>query len=312
MLAELDKGEPSSRASQHAVSNGSRATTHKTHSDAMHSSRPNGGPAGGGGGVRQQESYYGHNREEVTRIMIQALHELGYHAAADNVGEESGFQVESPDVVAFREAVLGGSWGKAEELLCGKGTRGAEQAPGSGLVLAPGADRNTMRFRLRQQKFLELLEQRETGRALAVLRNELTPLCQEQHQTLHLLSRLLMCQNADDLRSRASWDGANGRSRQKLLAELSGMFMILMLARFPYQEANTLDRIHISIGHAPGAPLGCAFGRPETQPGGEVSLPHKRRVAFALRRPFLRSEPVPFRDPGRVIPSRIRVVQKAR
>jgi len=69
----------------------------------------------------RQESFHGHNREEVTRILIQALNELGYHAAADSVGEESGFQVESPDVVAFRQAVLGGSWSRAEELLCGSG-----------------------------------------------------------------------------------------------------------------------------------------------------------------------------------------------
>ncbi|KAL2146498.1 hypothetical protein VTI28DRAFT_3679 [Corynascus sepedonium] len=224
MLSELEKGEPSSRASQ-PVSNGFRtggddrlsgpSTTPKTPVDAMHRSRPNGGPVG-----EQQESYYGHNREEVTRILIQALNDLGYHAAADSVSDESGFQVESPDVVAFRQAVLGGSWSKAEDLLCGTGARGPGQASGSGLVLALGADRNDMRFRLRRQKFLELLEQRETGRALAVLRHELTPLCQE-HATLNLLSRLLMCQDADDLRSRADWDGANGRSRQILLAELS-------------------------------------------------------------------------------------------
>lgn len=227
MLTEFEKGEPSSRASR-VVSNGSGAggeqplagssTALKTQLDtAMHSSKLNGGPAG-----VQQESYFGHNREEVTRILIQALNDLGYHAAADNVGEESGFQVESPDVVAFRQAVLSGSWSRAEELLCGKGSGASGQVSRNGLVLAPGADRNTMRFRLRQQKYLELLEQRETSRALAVLRNELTPLCQEQHQTLHLLSRLLMCQDTDDLRNRANWDGAGGRSRQVLLAQLSG------------------------------------------------------------------------------------------
>lgn len=230
MPTELDKGEPSSRAPR-VVSNGSRAggehplagsgTAHKTQpGNAMHGSRPNGGPVG-----VQQGSYFGHHREEVTRILIQALHDLGYHAAADNVGDESGFEVESPNVVAFRQAVLNGSWSRAEEVLCGKGA----QASGNGLVLAPGADRNIMRFRLRQQKFLELLEQRETGRALAVLRNELTPLCQDQHPTLHLLSRFLMCQDADDLRSRANWDGAEGQSRHVLLAQLSGWFTFILI-----------------------------------------------------------------------------------
>ena len=220
MLTDFDRGEPSSRASR-AASNGVRAggdqalagssTSHKPQPDAMHSSRTNGASLG-----VHPDPYANHNREETTRILIQALNDLGYHAAADSVGEESGFQVESPDVVAFRQAVLEGSWGRAEELLCGKG------AQGNGLALAPGADRNAMRFRVRQQKFLELIEQRETIPALAVLRNELTPLCQGQHQTICILSKFLMSLDADDLRKTANWDGANGRSRQLLLAQLSG------------------------------------------------------------------------------------------
>jgi hypothetical protein len=238
MLMELDKGEPSNRAAQ-TVSNGSRAggehslgassTPHKTHSDAVRNPRLNGAPVG-----LRQESYYGHNREEVTRILIQALNDLGYNAAADNVGQDSGFQVESPDVIAFRQAVLDGSWIKAEELLCGKSARGP------GLVLASGADRNAMRFRLRRQKYLELLEKGDTGRALAVLRNELTPLCQEQHQAVPLLSRLLMCQDANDLKARANWDGANGRSRQILLAHLSGLFRLSNLRTPPCCVADHL------------------------------------------------------------------------
>jgi hypothetical protein len=179
----------------------------------MHSSRPNGASSGGG-----PDPYANHDREEVTRILIQSLNDLGYHDAADRVRHESGYEVESADVVAFKQAVLSGSWGRSEELLCGQG------AQGSGLVLAPGADRNVMRFRLRQQKFLELVEERLTSQALVVLRHELTPLCQGQHQTLHVLSTLLMCQDAEELRSRANWDGANGRSRQILLAQLSGEF----------------------------------------------------------------------------------------
>ena len=227
MQAELSSQEPSGGASR-AVSNGSRAAEgesagasssamHATHPGAVHTVRANGAPAG-----LRRPDYFGHSREEVTRILIQALNDLGYHAAADSVSDESGFQVESPDVVAFRQAVLSGSWARAEELLCGKAAAGHGQASGNGLVLAPGADRNRMRFQLREQKFLELLERRETSRALAVLRNELTPLCAEQHQTLHLLSRLLMCQDAEDLRLRANWDGADGQSRHVLLAQLSG------------------------------------------------------------------------------------------
>ncbi|CAJ2508202.1 Uu.00g093880.m01.CDS01 [Anthostomella pinea] len=170
---------------------------------------------------RPPDEYYGHDREEVTRLLIQTLSDMGYHSAAQNVSQDSGFKLESPTVASFRNAILDGAWAEAEQFLFGAAISGdVEDQNGNGLVLAPGADRNVMRFWIRQQKFLELLEQRETGRALMVLRTELTPLYQDK-QKLHFLSSLIMCQSTEDLRSKAHWDGADGRSRQILLSELS-------------------------------------------------------------------------------------------
>ncbi|KAF4967161.1 hypothetical protein FSARC_5233 [Fusarium sarcochroum] len=163
-------------------------------------------------------SYFGHNREEVTRLLIQALSGMGYQTAADNVSQESGYELESPTVAGFRSAVLSGSWPVAEQLLSGASNEADGQ--GNGLVLAPGADRNAMRFWLRQQKFLELLEQKDTSRALMVLRGELTPLSHDTGK-LHFLSSLLMCRSVEDLMAKADWDGANGQSRKQLLSELS-------------------------------------------------------------------------------------------
>ncbi|KAJ3546560.1 hypothetical protein NM208_g1933 [Fusarium decemcellulare] len=163
-------------------------------------------------------TYFGHDRQEVTRLLIQALADMGYQAAADNVSQESGYELESPTVAGFRSAVLSGSWPVAEQLLAGASFEADGQ--GNGLVLAPGADRSAMRFWLRQQKFLELLEQKDTSRALMVLRGELTPLSHDTAK-LHFLSSLLMCRSVDDLRAKAEWDGAGGHSRKRLLSELS-------------------------------------------------------------------------------------------
>ncbi|KAK0739785.1 WD40-repeat-containing domain protein [Apiosordaria backusii] len=160
--------------------------------------------------------YFGHSREEITRILIQALDDLGYDSAAQLIAQQSGLEVESPDVAAFRAAVLQGKWDTAEKVLWG-----GPQGQGQGLVLAPGADRNAMRFRLRQQKFLELLERGEKAKALGVLRVELTPLCVDQQHVLSSLSRYLMCQDGEDLRSKAGWDGAGGLSRRVLLSQLA-------------------------------------------------------------------------------------------
>ncbi|ODH52882.1 hypothetical protein GX48_01076 [Paracoccidioides brasiliensis] len=178
-------------------------------------------------------TYFGHDRQEVTRILIQSLHDLGYDEAASTLSRESGFQLETPAVAAFRSAVLDGRWTDAEGILLasyysdggGGGTstiRGTESdilPEHDFLILADGADKNEMLFRLRQQKFLELLVQRDLGTALMVLRQELTPLNHDIAQ-LHALSRLLMCP-ADSLRAQAGWNGSVLQSRQKLLSDLS-------------------------------------------------------------------------------------------
>lgn len=149
-------------------------------------------------------TYFGHDREEVTRILIQSLNDLGYVNAASALGRESGYDLESPSVAAFRTAVLNGNWADAERILLGSFYSDKSGVGGSNikhrtnngkqsqsLVLAEGADRNEMLFLLRRQKFLELLEGHDVGPALVVLRQELTPLNHDIAR-LHALSRYAM------------------------------------------------------------------------------------------------------------------------
>lgn len=165
--------------------------------------------------------WQGHSRVEVTRILIQGLVDLGYDDAASTLVAESGYELESPSVASFRSAILQGNWEEAEAILLGSTLNedDAEDPVEAGLVLAEGADRGQMLFAIRQQKFLELLDQRDLGRALAVLRSELTPLDHDIHQ-LHALSTLLMCP-PEDLRAKAHWPATVEESRQWLLQDLS-------------------------------------------------------------------------------------------
>ena len=140
-------------------------------------------------------SYHGHDREEVTRILIQSLFELGYNGAASQLGKESGYELESSAVATFRSAVLEGRWTEAEHILVQSFYPDGGRQAGSGktiskerLLLADGADKSEMLFYLRQQKFLELLEVGDLGSALIVLRHELTPLNFDIGR-LHSLSR---------------------------------------------------------------------------------------------------------------------------
>lgn len=135
-------------------------------------------------------SYFGHDREEVTRLLIQSLHDLGYNGAAASLSKESGYQLETEAVAMFRNAVMDGRWSDAELILVPSfGFEGGhENPPRNKLVLAESANKNELLFYLRQQKFLELLEARDLGAALMVLRTELTPLNYDIGR-LHALSR---------------------------------------------------------------------------------------------------------------------------
>ncbi|RDL36385.1 WD40 repeat-like protein [Venustampulla echinocandica] len=202
-----------------AVSSSTNTNGKRRSPVAMNGSSSTNGYASANG--RSILPYFGHDREEVTRIILQALGDMGYHGAAASLTQESGYELESPAIVAFRNAVLQGEWTEAEELLFGEtAEEDGSSTNRNSLALQEGVDQNIMRFWLRQQKFLELLEQRDTGRALMVLRSELTPLYQDIGK-LHFLSSLLMCQSTEDLKAKADWDGANGGSRHHLLSELA-------------------------------------------------------------------------------------------
>lgn len=194
---------PGARLSLGKVANGD---SHKPESNGSYT---NGSSAANGKPL--PSTFFGHDREEVTRILIQSLTDLGYKDAAGALVKESGFTLEGPTVAAFRSAVLKGDWAEAEELLFGTTSYdngGGIDLGGSGvyskswaksrsttsvhhtggLPLAEGANRDEMLFWLKQQKYLELLERRDLGKALMVLRQELTPLHQDVSR-LHTLSR---------------------------------------------------------------------------------------------------------------------------
>lgn len=204
---------------------------------------------------------------------------MGYQTAAENVSDESGFDLESPTVAAFRSSVLQGAWDETEKLLNGATTPEEQGEPGNGLVLAVGSDRSTMRFWVRQQKYLELLEQRDTARALMALRNDLTPLSQDTEK-LRLLSSLLMCRSTDDLMAKANWDGAHGRSRHRLLSELSSAYYSAATLAEP--AALTWHRMYITFRHASRNPPRCSIRPCEEEPDKYLPLPHDRLLAILV------------------------------
>ncbi|KAI3288633.1 hypothetical protein DTO002I6_7218 [Penicillium roqueforti] len=208
----VDASNESLASSRKAGLNGQAATNGSSHANG--SKRPS-----------QSSTYYGHNREEVTRILIQSLYELGYNESASLLSSESGYELETSGVATFRNAVLGGRWPEAERILiqsfrnAGSQQVDRKSSQEETLVLAEEADKNEMLFYLRQQKFLEMLEARDLAAALNVLRQELTPLNFDVER-LHALSSLLMC-STEVLHTQTGWDGSVTSSRERLLGELS-------------------------------------------------------------------------------------------
>ncbi|OAV88145.1 hypothetical protein PTTG_07615 [Puccinia triticina 1-1 BBBD Race 1] len=140
------------------------------------------------------------DREEIVRLLLQSLKEIGYPAAAMTLEVESGFSLDpSPEITSFRQNVLNGKWREVDALLLREYLRYSDQsdhAPINPSPLSPvfnkhdscdsriaqslfGVDAHVLklaRFLVIQEKYLELLESRQIRKALVVLRSEIAPL----------------------------------------------------------------------------------------------------------------------------------------
>ncbi|KAL1406407.1 hypothetical protein Q8F55_008106 [Vanrija albida] len=169
------------------------------------------------------------DREEIVRLMMQGLRDIGYQQTADVLAKESGFTLASQAALDFQAAVLGARWTEAIALLP---DLGIASSPASGLASSQSSIRSGKvkaqgsasasdhaKFLIAQQKYLEYLEGGQQKKALAVLRNELATSATDS-DALHDLSGYMMCLDRDDLYQRAKWDGAAGISRRQLLERL--------------------------------------------------------------------------------------------
>ncbi|KAI9625489.1 hypothetical protein H4Q26_016287 [Puccinia striiformis f. sp. tritici PST-130] len=138
------------------------------------------------------------DREEIVRLLLQSLKEIGYPAAAMTLEVESGFTLDpSPEISSFRQNVLNGKWIQVDELLqreysnLHRPSSTNNSSPTSPIhKLASDSDSRITkslfgvdphilklaRFLIIQEKYLELLESRQIRKALVVLRNEIAPL----------------------------------------------------------------------------------------------------------------------------------------
>lgn len=149
----------------------------------------------------------GLNRNELVRIIVQAMDSLGYPKSARSLEEEARVEAMSPEMRTLRDCVLNGRWDDLEAVL------------DSLSVFKSEADARAARFVLYEQKFLELLEARRTAEALDCLRNHLTRLSPDP-KLFNKLPLLCLCRTPEEVREHAEWPGAGHASRTAVLKKL--------------------------------------------------------------------------------------------
>jgi len=169
-------------------------------------------------------------QEELVRLMLQTLQDLGYSKALQTLESESGIACQNKSATELCESIMNGKWDKLDKTI-------------SSLHLEKQIEKNT-RFFVYQQKFLELLESKQTKLALECLRNEISPLGYDMKE-VHKLSSLLMCPNVEELYQKANWDGVKGHSREKVISSLRGVLPPTLLL----PEKRLQNLLHESLQH---------------------------------------------------------------
>ncbi|OQV11899.1 WD repeat-containing protein 26 [Hypsibius exemplaris] len=146
--------------------------------------------------------------QEVIRLAAQHLQSLGLSKTVETLIAESGCQMEQQSAAKFRENVMRGSWDEAEKSLKELATH----------TNVPN-ELKKMQFLLREQRYLEYLQDGKTLEALTVLRQELTPLDYGSSR-VHQLSRCLMISGKKELCQMAKWTGKGAESRQLLIDKM--------------------------------------------------------------------------------------------
>ena len=153
--------------------------------------------------------------ENIIRLIGQYLRRMGYHQTVASLVKESGCRLEHVLAATFRQRVLSGDWPGAEKALVDLSS-----------LLEDQQTVHVMRFLLLEQKYLELLEEKQDISALRCLREEISEVLEllphgtDKTERVHQLSSCMMCRSLDELKTCANWTGSQGDSRQQLVERL--------------------------------------------------------------------------------------------
>mmetsp|Transcript_13663 Transcript_13663/g.36787 ORF Transcript_13663/g.36787 Transcript_13663/m.36787 type:complete len:732 (-) Transcript_13663:281-2476(-) len=184
----------------------------------------------------------GLRRDEIVRLMLQALADLGFPSSSAALELESGICVEPEEVTTLRRAVFAAEWAEA--------TRAADQLSG-----VPAHLRQTIRFFVMRQKFFEQVAQRSVDVARACWQ-ELSAAAYDvdSRRWLQQARDYMRCSSEEDLERASGWRPEGSREalwdRIQFLLPASSVvpprrLSVLLWQALRYQELHCL---HHSLG----------------------------------------------------------------
>lgn len=208
------------------------------------------------------------DRVELARVLVQALDELGCPNAARTLAAEANVVPEDARLAELRDAAQCGDFARAEAALDAAAASGALQ----GRTATQQDIYTTLRMRLREQQYLELLVQRDLPGALACLRTRIAPLGGDPAR-LQALGALIVRPPADD-----------GAGRHRLVHDMEAMLapaVMLPSGRLLHllEQAVAYQRLQDPYGGCAGAPAALL------EDHGSDSAAFPRHSAFVLNHP---------------------------
>ena len=172
-------------------------------------------------------------KDELVRIMMQALAKMGMERTLHTLKEESNISMEKDSMVHLRTAVLQGDWNEAVEVL----RLISESVPMIEPIsfnMCEWHDRKRwssaqdlgltfLCVQIYEEHFLEELEKGNHHGAMKVLRSLIKPLFPPASVS-ERLTRLLLCVSAEDVCREAHWPGTSGGARQALVRNIELWF----------------------------------------------------------------------------------------
>ncbi|CCH46459.1 putative WD repeat-containing protein [Wickerhamomyces ciferrii] len=182
----------------------------------VHDLFENGGGNGGAGNVNNQvntecidKAYPGIDKNELTRLIIQSLSDLGYNRSSQLLKTESGLELDSPIINNFIAYIKNGEFNQAEMLI-----------DNLNLIDSSLEVKTKIQFLIKRQRFLEhLYNDENTTIPLRILRNEMNSL--SSTQDIRSLTALLMNKQSEHLQLSNGWLKNIENSREFLLNEIS-------------------------------------------------------------------------------------------